>query len=149
MTDARPTRLVRDEYGTVLDVLDAARPALQPATIGSRDKLDADKPRWDLLIVSQRLALEQVVEALTYGARKYGDDGFRYVKGAQRRYLAALMRHVSSFLAGERVDVESGCHHLAHATCSLLFLLELDLERELDAASAHLAVEAMSKEAAR
>jgi len=40
------------------------------------------------------------------------------------RCFAALHRHVWAFWLGETHDSESGLHHLAHAICCLLFLLE-------------------------
>jgi hypothetical protein len=90
-------------------------------------KADLDKPRWDLLPF---VATAVVVDVLTYGARKYSPDNWRHVPDARRRYFAAAMRHLVAWFAGERVDPESGRPHLAHATCCLLFLLELD---EIDA----------------
>ena len=45
----------------------------------------------------------------------------------------AMRRHVSAFRQGERVDPDSGKHHLAHAVCCLLFMLENDIqESKLD-----------------
>ena len=84
-------------------------------------KHDAEKPRWDLIPYK---ALEQVVLALNHGARKYGDDNWRKVPDAKRRYFAALMRHIVAWWCGEECDKESGLSHLAHAGACLLFLLD-------------------------
>ena len=82
-------------------------------------KLDADKPRWDLIPYD---ALEPVVRVLTMGSRKYADDNWMQVPGARRRYFAAAMRHLTAWFRGEKNDPESGENHLAHAICCLLFL---------------------------
>jgi hypothetical protein len=81
-------------------------------------KWDDGKDRWDLVPWAQ---LRHVVAAISYGARKYSDDNWQRVE--PHRYRAAAMRHFSAFCEGERKDVESGLHHLAHAMCCLLFLL--------------------------
>jgi hypothetical protein len=82
------------------------------------DKLDDGKRRWDLLPWRE---LGMVVDALTYGARKYSHNGWKGV--SEDRYRAALMRHLSAYFSGERADRESGLHHLAHAGCCLLFIM--------------------------
>lgn len=89
------------------------------ATAGQKD--DAGKPRWDLLPMD---AVSRVVEAFGYGARKYEDNGWRRVPDWRRRYYAAAMRHIVSWWRGERLDPESGIHHLAMATACLLILIE-------------------------
>ncbi len=89
--------------------------------VGRKD--DAGKRRWDLLPIR---SLGVVVDVLTYGAKKYTPGGWRQVPEAHDRYLAAGYRHLTSWHAGERCDPESGIHHLAHAACCFLFLVELD-----------------------
>lgn len=86
-------------------------------------KLDAGKPRWDLI---PPLALEDVARVLEFGARKYAPDNWRKVEGWRWRYLRAGIGHIYSHLRGERMDLESGFPHLAHAICCLLFVLELE-----------------------
>lgn len=98
----------------------AAR-ALRTSTPGK--KADAGKARWDLVPLG---ALGVVVDVLGFGAAKYGDDNWRKVPDARRRYFAAAMRHLVAWYGGERLDPESGLHHLGHAMCCLLFLLALD-----------------------
>lgn len=89
-------------------------------------KDDLEKLRYDLVPV---VAEEQVVRVLTYGAKKYAPDNWRVVPEPERRYLAAARRHLAAWQRGELVDPESGERHLAHATCCLLFLLELEAAR--------------------
>ena len=88
-------------------------------TDGRKD--DAGKRRMDLL---PPLAVEAVADVLTFGAAKYGPDNWRMVDGRHWRYHAAALRHVFAWARGERSDPETGQHHLAHAACCLLFLLE-------------------------
>jgi len=83
-------------------------------------KYDKDKPRWDLLPMEQ---LEDVVDVLTSGAKKYADDNWKTVKPMRPRYFAAFMRHVIAWWNGEIKDSETGKSHLAHAICCLLFLM--------------------------
>lgn len=88
-------------------------------------KYDADKPQPRLLPFGP---LNQIVDVLTYGARKYAPDNWKIVPNARERYQDALLRHVFAWLDGERVDPESGLHHLAHAGCNILFLLWFEEE---------------------
>ncbi len=73
-------------------------------------------------------AEEEVAKVLDFGARKYGDDNWRKVENAKTRYLAAARRHLIQYKKGETADPDSKLHPLAHAICSLLFVLELELE---------------------
>ena len=84
-------------------------------------KHDGEKPRWDLLPIEP---IEQVVGVLTYGAKKYDDENWRKVDNQRRRYYAAALRHIVAWWKGEKLDPESGYHHLAHAICCLVFLME-------------------------
>lgn len=83
-------------------------------------KHDNGKPRWDLL---PWRPVTEVVKVLTFGAGKYGADNWQTVPNARNRYFAAAMRHLTAWESGERLDPESGYHHLAHAICCLLFLM--------------------------
>ena len=81
-------------------------------------KYDGEKPKWSLI---PKGVLAQVVEVLTYGSKKYTPDNWMYVE--KSRYYDALLRHVDAFHNGEKVDPESGKHHLAHALCCLMYML--------------------------
>ena len=83
-------------------------------------KYDSDKPRWSLLPFK---ALQEVVEVLTFGAKKYAADNWKHVPQAQERYIDAAYRHLADWNSGEKKDPETGKSHLAHAICCLLFLL--------------------------
>lgn len=102
---------------------------VQPAT-GVADKNagrkdDAGKNRLDLLPPH---ALWEIGQALTFGAKKYGDENWRKVADAKARYTAALFRHIVKWMCGERNDADSGLHHLAHAGACVLFLLDVEVK---------------------
>lgn len=92
-------------------------------------KFDQDKLPLHLLSTE---ALNQTAAVLAFGADKYAEHNWR--KGfAWSRPLAAAMRHITAFNAGEDKDPESGLSHLAHAACCIMFLLEFEkTHRELD-----------------
>lgn len=78
-------------------------------------------------------ALEEVVKVLTFGARKYGEGNWRMLENGPVRYFDAAQRHLAAWLAGQKTDAESGLPHLAHAACSLLFMLSLEMnEKQAD-----------------
>lgn len=86
-------------------------------------KQDTNKPRPDLIPPK---AIMSIAEVLEFGARKYSPDNWRKVPNLKARYTAAMLRHVFAWMSGEKIDTESGLHHLAHAGCCLLFLLEVE-----------------------
>lgn len=83
-------------------------------------KLDYAKPRWNLLPWDE---LEDVVQVLTFGAKKYAPDNWKFVDDASNRYMDAAMRHLVAYQRGESIDEESLEPHIAHAICCLLFML--------------------------
>ena len=85
-------------------------------------KHDSGKPLMGAVPPNALLALARV---LTFGAEKYGRDNWRQVGNAETRYLDAALRHINAYQRGEAADPESGESHLAHAVCSLMFMLEL------------------------
>ena len=92
-------------------------------------KYDNGKPQWSLLPFR---ALKEVVEVLTYGAKKYAPDNWKKVPDARRRYIDAGFRHFTAYATGETHDPETGKHHLAHAICCLLYLVAFDLGEHND-----------------
>lgn len=85
-------------------------------------KFDDSKPRYDLIPVE---VLRGLADVLTYGAHKYKPNNWKECKDTDR-YIAALMRHIEAYRGGEKIDKESGLHHLAHAATNIAFLLHLD-----------------------
>ena len=90
-------------------------------SLGRKD--DSGKLEYGLIHAS---SLEDIVRVLTFGSLKYGRENWRFVDDASRRYFDALQRHIWAWKKGEKNDPETGVSHLAHASCCLLFLLELD-----------------------
>jgi len=87
----------------------------------SANKYDSGKPPLDLL---DRYALEQISYALRYGATKYNRHNWR--DGiSQSRLIAAALRHILAHNDGETFDQESGCQHLAHAACCIMFAINM------------------------
>lgn len=81
-------------------------------------KYDAGKPRYDLLSTE---FLDGIARVSAFGAEKY--DEWNWAKGIKYgRVFAALMRHLWSFWSGEKLDPETGMHHLWHAGCCLMYL---------------------------
>jgi hypothetical protein len=71
-----------------------------------------------------------MVEVLDQAVRsgRYERDSWKTVPDAHRRYIAALMRHLSAMLKGERFDIDSGKLHAAHLAVNAMFLLHFALE---------------------
>lgn len=103
-------------------------PAPAPA-IGTAGHLDEGKPRLELL---PNRGLRDVGDAFAYGERKYGPKN--WTRGMPWRKLAgSALRHIYAWAWGEDFDPESGVHHLAHACCNLLMLLDYRHRQELAA----------------
>ena len=87
----------------------AALPAATPtASVGLR--LDAGKPRMDLLPPEAMIALAELYEV---GSRKYAERNWE--KGMPwGKCFACMMRHAWKWMAGEDHDDETGCHHMIH-----------------------------------
>ena len=83
-------------------------------------KFDEGKPRLDLI---PPLAEWELGRVLAFGAQKYGERNWSGV--GKDRYLAAAKRHINKLLRGEMIDEESGLHHAAHATCSLMMYFDI------------------------
>jgi hypothetical protein len=84
-------------------------------------KYDSGKPEMSLLPPH---ALEAVAKVLTFGAQKYEVDNWKYVPNGEYRYKNAAMRHINEYIKGKAVDPETGEHHLSHAICCLMFILD-------------------------
>lgn len=82
-------------------------------------KDDAAKPRMDLIPPE---ALFAMADVLTHGADKYGDRNWE--RGMDRgRIVAALLRHLSLWMAGENNDRDSGMPHSWHVLTNAAFLV--------------------------
>lgn len=77
--------------------------------------------------------LNQVVEVLEYGDKKYPDPtGANWIKLEQpeKRLKDALMRHFLAYRQGELVDPETKNSHLAHVITNALMLMYFDRQKE-------------------
>ena len=101
-------------------------------------KYDNDKPRWGLLPFKE---VEQVVDVLTFGSKKYEDDNWKKVENAQERYFDAMLRHITEYRYGEKLDSETGKSHLAHAICCGLFMMWFDNLPKMDVTNGTVFVE--------
>ena len=90
-------------------------------------KDDEGKLRYDLLPFD---AIDEVVKVLTYGVKKYPthEENWRVVSRPEdiKRYEAALLRHMSEFMQGRKLDDETGITHMAHIACNALFIIALE-----------------------
>lgn len=103
---------------------------VQPVATGPGGmKYDGGKPRMALVFDGMPRALEAVGQVLTFGAQKYAAHSWQTVPEGEERYKSALLRHLTAVGRGEELDSESGLHHLAHAACNALFILELELRK--------------------
>ena len=114
-----------DPYDPASDVEVAVVKAAGPGGM----KFDGDKPRMALLFDGCPNALEAVASVLTFGAQKYAAHSWQTVPEGEERYKSALLRHLTAVGKGEDTDPESNLHHLAHAACNALFILELALRK--------------------
>lgn len=92
-------------------------------------KYDSEKIPLDLLSSEALLGIAQV---LAQGAKKYGRHNWR--NGLHySRLIAAALRHLLAFNAGEDLDPETKLSHLCHAGACVMFLIEqLKTHPELD-----------------
>lgn len=92
-----------------------------------------NKDKIPLDLISEEFE-NQLAKVLAFGKIKYSAHNWR--KGLPwSETLASAKRHISSFNdpAKSDYDEETGIHHLAHAACNLMFLLEfVQTHPELD-----------------
>ena len=114
-----------DEVFEQLKRSEATRAAFKSSRATQGVKYDSGKLQWTLLPFR---AINEVLEVLSFGAKKYAADNWKIVPEARTRYVDAAFRHLSDWHLKERLDKETGKSHLAHAICCLLFLLWFEQE---------------------
>jgi len=85
-------------------------------------RFDQGKNRHDLI---PPYPLDELAKVYTYGTQKYDSDN--YLKGMKwRKVIGPLFRHLWKWVRGEKIDEESGCHHLSMVVwqCFALMLYE-------------------------
>ena len=111
-----------------IDSWSVARPefvpfvSLEDAPPVTGQKFDTGKPIIGAIPPHAELAVARV---MTFGAQKYARDNWRKIDDIPTRYMDAALRHLNAVRRGETVDPESGEHHLAHAACCILFMLDV------------------------
>jgi hypothetical protein len=89
-------------------------------------KFDAGKEPMGLL---SGMWLKGVAQVLDFGQRKYSAWNWR--KGiAYSRLFDAAQRHLWAFAEGEDNDVETELSHLLHASCCIMFLYVMTVEKQ-------------------
>lgn len=83
------------------------------------------KTRYDLVPCN---ALEEVALTLQWAGEsgKHKEWSWMTENRPWTYYFASALRHVWAWFRGERNDLESGRHHLAHAIARFMFLIEHD-----------------------
>lgn len=83
-------------------------------------KLDAAKNRLELI---QPEFIEGLGRILSYGADKYEANNWKLMKPEDvERVKGATLRHLMSYLKGDKLDPETNESHLYHIECNLMFL---------------------------
>lgn len=74
--------------------------------------------------------LEEVAKVLTFGAAKYSANNWKnFTAEQQSEILGSLLRHILEYQKGNKLDSESGLHHLAHAACNIAFILYFEEQK--------------------
>lgn len=85
----------------------------------SGKKYDSGKRRYDLVDLD---VIGAIADVLGFGAQKYAENSWQNLPNGEKRYFAALMRHLEAHQRGETVDPESGYPHIYHALTNAYFL---------------------------
>jgi len=99
-----------------------------PECGGRGVKYDDGKKNWLLLTKALANELEQIVDVLEYGAKKYDDDNWKYVgleDLTRTRYWKAFWRHLMEIMKGNEIDEDSGFPHLDMCVTNLLFVMNI------------------------
>lgn len=120
-----PTDPTPEQFEAMQELANLHQDEYQPNSQGGI-KFDSKKARPTLLLKSMPHAVQEVIDVLELGARKYAPDNWKKVEN--ERYHDAMLRHVLSYLGGEVNDPETSKHHLAHAVCNMLFLIQKEEE---------------------
>lgn len=93
------------------------------------------------MVLEAKEALVGCASVLAFGAKKYARGNWH--KGLQHTEVAdSVLRHLSSYLAGEDKDPESNLLHVDHILCNALFLAQMVRKHpELDGRSKELMLE--------
>ncbi|MGL5223548.1 MAG: dATP/dGTP diphosphohydrolase domain-containing protein [Plesiomonas shigelloides] len=121
-TDDFSTAIYRDEWRTAHGPDFVPFVSVEDAQPVAGQKFDTGKPIIGAIPPHAELAVARV---MTFGAQKYARDNWRKIDDIPTRYMDAALRHLNAVRRGETADPESGEHHLAHAACCILFMLDV------------------------
>ena len=82
------------------------------------ERHNVGKLEWCLLPMS---TVAEIVKVLMFGARKYSPDNWKLGNPWTDTYNS-LVRHLNAWREGEDRDPDSGCLHLGHIGCNVVFL---------------------------
>jgi len=68
-------------------------------------------------------SLKEVGEVIRYGTGRHGPRNWEQRDPVDADFESAMVRHVVAYMSGEKLDKESGRHHLAHAIANALFVI--------------------------
>lgn len=109
----------RDEHGIKLTELELCmEQSERPEGLKSGGSVKKDDNKYDPTMLTIEM-VELVSRVRQFGAKKYARNNFKITGFKYTRSLAAALRHIFAYLAGEDNDPESGLSHLGHAICSL------------------------------
>jgi Domain of unknown function (DUF5664) len=92
-------------------------------TSGEGRKDDIAKDPWHLAPWD---SFRAIVLVLQFGAKKY--EPRNWEKGMSwSRVYSALIRHLTAWWMGEKLDPETGLSHLWHAGCCVVFLIAFEM----------------------
>lgn len=90
-------------------------------------KYDDKKLRYDLLDFE---VLDQLVQRFTHGANKYGANNWQKLDNPTERYSGALLRHLSAYRQGEKMDPDApGLTHLSAVLWNAFVLTWFELHK--------------------
>ena len=90
-------------------------------------KYDKGKRRFDLVDLG---TVGAIADVLGFGAQKYGENTWQDLPEGEKRYFAALLRHLEAHQKGELIDAESGLPHIYHVLTNAFFLTYLFNKKE-------------------
>ena len=85
-------------------------------------KYDKGKRRFDLVDLG---TVGAIADVLGFGAQKYGENTWQNLPDGEKRYFAALLRHLEAHQKGDLIDAESGLPHIYHVFTNAYFLTYL------------------------
>lgn len=85
-------------------------------------KFDENKPKYkDIFTLLDLDFIKECSEVMKNGQNKYGFENWKKDLETDR-IENALLRHIITYLQGNKLDKESNKSHLSHAMCNLMFL---------------------------